>query len=96
MAAGSSELLALNAEWDEMLLAAFSDGRIDVLHAASDSDITNLGGRGGHEVRTWVAALAAQSSAGPYLATKEFYAAIPEWIAGMGLLTATTRPTAVA
>ena len=44
-------------------------------------------GGGGHEVRTWVATLAALGAG--YAAEELFYEPIDEWIAGMGLLCAT-------
>ncbi|GKY88273.1 2,3-dihydroxyphenylpropionate/2,3-dihydroxicinnam ic acid 1,2-dioxygenase [Sinisalibacter aestuarii] len=87
MRAGNSKLLPLDPAWDRMLLDAFLAGKLDVLDDTSDRSITETGGRGGHEVRTWVAALAAM---GPGYAARElFYEPIDEWITGMGILSAT-------
>lgn len=92
MAEGKSSLLPANPAWDRMILDAFRAGDLTVLDDASDQAIAQTGGRGGHEVRTWVAALAAL---GPnYSATEIFYAPIDEWITGMGILRATPAETA--
>jgi 2,3-dihydroxyphenylpropionate 1,2-dioxygenase len=86
MARKQSTLLPANPEWDRMILDALSVGDLSVLDQASHAAITTTGGRGGHEVRTWVAALAAL---GPdYAATELFYETVEEWITGMGILQA--------
>ena len=83
---GTSKLLPLNPEWDNMLLEAFKTGNISVLDETTDADLTATGGRGGHEVRAWVAALAAM---GPnYKSDVLFYETIGEWLTGMGIMTA--------
>jgi 2,3-dihydroxyphenylpropionate 1,2-dioxygenase len=87
MAVGQSCLLPANAEWDRRLLDAFLAGNLSVLDQVPDALITQTGGRGGHEARAWIAALAAL---GPgYLATELFHEVIDEWITGMGILQAT-------
>lgn len=86
MARRQSSLLPANPEWDRMVLDALLTGNLSVLDEATHDSITGSGGRGGHEVRTWVAALAAL---GPdYAATELFYEAVDEWITGMGILQA--------
>lgn len=86
MARKQSSLLPANPVWDRMVLDALSTGDLSVLDRASNAAICETGGRGGHEVRTWVAALAAL---GPgYVATELFYEAVDEWITGMGVLQA--------
>lgn len=86
MAAGKSKLLPLDPAWDRKLMDAFVSGDLSVLDGSTDEEITAVGGRGGHEIRTWVAALAA---IGPnYEARELFYEPINEWIAGMGMLRA--------
>lgn len=87
MAVGQSSLLPANAEWDRGLMDAFVSGDLSVLDHMSDPDITQTGGRGGHEARAWIAAL---SALGPnYTATELFYEVVDEWITGMGILQAT-------
>ncbi|MEW5423340.1 3-carboxyethylcatechol 2,3-dioxygenase [Amorphus sp. 3PC139-8] len=87
MAAGTSPLLPLDPSWDRMLLDAFLTRNLDVLDSSPDEEITGTGGRGGHEIRTWFAALAALGDG--YRAEELFYEPISEWIAGMGMIRAT-------
>lgn len=86
LAAGRSEILPLNPEWDRRLMAAFVAGNLSVLDASPDEEITRTGGRGGHEVRSWVAALAAMGEG--YKGEELFYEPIDEWITGMGIMAA--------
>lgn len=86
MAAGTSKLLPLDPGWDRSLMDAFLAGNVSVLDTVSDDEIVAVGGRGAHEIRTWVATLAAL---GAYRAEELFYEPINEWIAGMGVLKAT-------
>lgn len=87
MAVGRSSLLPANAEWDRKLLDAFMAGDLSVLDQVPDAAISHAGGRGGHETRAWIAALA---TLGPnYSATELFYEVVDEWITGMGILQAT-------
>ncbi|WP_193176622.1 3-carboxyethylcatechol 2,3-dioxygenase [Oricola nitratireducens] len=86
VAAGTSKLLPLNAAWDRKLMDAFVAGDLRILDESSDEEITATGGRGGHEVRTWIAALAALGQ--EYRPNELFYEAIDNWITGMGVLTA--------
>lgn len=96
MVAGTSTLRPLNPAWDLALLDAFAAGDLTTLDGLGDEAISGIGGRGAHEVRAWIAALAAQAATGAYAATLEFYAPIDEWITGMGILTALARPAATA
>jgi len=86
MADGTSKLLPLDAEWDQMLLDAFTTGNLSVLDGTTDEELTATGGRGGHEVRAWVAALAAMGA--NYQSEVLFYEVINEWLTGMGVMTA--------
>lgn len=85
MAAGISKLLPLAPKWDRFLMNAFVSGNVSVLDAVSDNEITRVGGRGAHEIRSWVATLAAMGS---YRGEELFYEPINEWIAGMGMMRA--------
>lgn len=87
---GVSELLPLDPEWDRMLMDALVAGRLDVLDDWTDARISETGGRGGHEVRSWFAALAALGEG--YRGEELFYEPIAEWITGMGIMAA--RPAA--
>jgi 2,3-dihydroxyphenylpropionate 1,2-dioxygenase len=86
-AAGQSKLLPLDSAWDKMLLDGFSTGDLTVLDGQDDDTITKTGGRGGHEVRCWIAALAALGQG--YKSEVLFYEPIPEWLTGMGIMVAT-------
>lgn len=86
LAAGTSSLLPLNPEWDRKLLEAFNGGNLSVLDETPDDKLTGVGGRGGHEVRTWIAALAALGAG--YRSDVLFYEPVNEWITGMGIMTA--------
>ena len=89
MAAGGSTLLRACADWDRTLLDAFAVGNLEVLDGVSDAEISGTGGRGGHEVRAWVAALAALREG--YECTEIFHEVIDEWITGMAILFATNN-----
>lgn len=84
------ETLPLDREWDEGLIADFAAGRLDRFETMSDAEISEKGGRGGHEIRAWIAAFAAMQAIGPYQATRHYYHPIDEWIAGMGIVSART------
>lgn len=86
-AAGQSKLLPLDTGWDKMLLDAFTACDLTALDASDDDTISHTGGRGGHEVRCWIAALAALGQG--YSSEVLFYEPIPEWLTGMGIMTAT-------
>jgi len=86
-AAGQSKLLPLDVEWDKRLVDGFASGDLTVLDGLDDETITRTGGRGGHEVRCWIAALAALGQG--YRSDVLFYEPIPEWLTGMGIMTAT-------
>lgn len=87
LAAGQSKLLPINSDWDRMLLDAFVARDLTVLDADDEDTISQTGGRGGHEVRCWLAALAALGEG--YNSEILLYEPIPEWLTGMGIITAT-------
>lgn len=90
-AAGTATIAPLNPVWDQDLMALLAAGDLRPLDAWSNTDVAAQAGHSGHEVRTWIAAYAALSTAGPYDVTHSFYRPIPEWIAGFGITTAATR-----
>ena len=83
-----SAALPLNPEWDRDLLQRFKHADFDYLAAMSSEEIRRDGGRGGQEIRAWMAAFAALSAFGEYDAEIQYYEPIQEWIAGMGMMTA--------
>lgn len=84
---GTSELLPLNPAWDRAVLAKLAAADFHGLAALDDESITREGGRGGHEIRTWIAGCAAMSALGPYRAELHYYRDIAAWIAGFGVMT---------
>jgi 2,3-dihydroxyphenylpropionate 1,2-dioxygenase len=89
--AGTATIRELNPEWDEALMAALASGDLSPLDAMTADQMAADAGNSAHEVRTWVAAFAALSAAGPYEVGYSFYRPIREWIAGFGVMTAATR-----
>jgi 2,3-dihydroxyphenylpropionate 1,2-dioxygenase len=72
-------------------MASMAEGDLASLDSLSDDELTHLAGRGGHEVRTWVAAYAAAGVAGAHVNRNIFYRDIPQWNAGMGIAAAEAR-----
>ncbi|WP_431970076.1 3-carboxyethylcatechol 2,3-dioxygenase [Nocardia sp. bgisy134] len=90
-AAGSTGMIPINPEWDSQLLDLLQHND---LAAFDDWTVEWMGREGGgsaHEVRTWIAAYAALAASGDYELGYRFYEAIPEWIAGFAVTTATGR-----
>ncbi|MGD9942265.1 MAG: 3-carboxyethylcatechol 2,3-dioxygenase [Burkholderiaceae bacterium] len=91
---GKGPCRPLNPDWDESVMALLAGGRFDTLCEWSDEFIDAQGGRGGHEIRTWVAAFAALHELGACQVDYRYYRAIPAWIAGMGMVAARALPNA--
>ena len=85
LARGEGDSLALAPDWDRDFMDHMARGDIGYLDGATESEITQVAGCGGNEVRTWVAAYAALSAAGPYTADNLYYHDISHWNAGMGI-----------
>lgn len=83
-----SAALPLNPEWDKDLLQRFKNADFNYLAQMTNDEIRRDGGRGGQEIRAWIAAFAALSAYGEYDAEIHYYEPIQEWIAGMGMMTA--------
>lgn len=88
---GTSSCLPLNPDWDQRFLDLIAAREFDRIRQLGDEEITAQGGRGGHEIRTWVAAAAAINAVGSYASTLRFYRAIPAWMAGFAVMTATVN-----
>ncbi len=58
----------------------------DTLQQMTDDAITANGGCGGHEIRTWIMAAAAAEALGIASYEVLHYRAIPEWVAGYGIM----------
>lgn len=89
LAAGDmSVAVPLNPEWDRALLDTLAKADFAAIEAMTEADIRRDGGRGGQEVRSWMAAFAALHELGEYHMTTHCYEAISEWIAGFGIVSA--------
>jgi len=87
-ARNESPLTPLNEAWDRTFMDHLAHDRRDVLAAMQDADITREGGRSGHEIRAWLAALAAVRACGPTTIEQSVYVKAPEWIVGYGVMRA--------
>lgn len=89
LAAGDKSVsVPLNPQWDEQLLEKFKNADFAALENMTEDEIRREGGRGGQEVRTWMAAFAALEAVGDYEMTLHCYEPISEWIAGFGIVSA--------
>ena len=89
--AGDSPCLAPSPKWDHEFTQMLARGSIDDVDSWKDEEISSVGGSGAHEVRTWIAALAAQSMSGSYDVKVEYYEVVREWLTGMCVMTAAQR-----
>lgn len=85
-AAGTSPCTPVSETWDREFLARLCARDFAALTGYTDDEITRDAGRGGHEVRSWIAVAAAMHALGAAAPTVEFYAPIPVWVAGFGVL----------
>src|SRR6478735_4007638 len=90
-AAGEGNLKALNPDWDNTFLDQLAANDLDAIDAYTNDSIKELGGQSGQEIRNWIAAYSALSTAGPYDITYRYYRPIPEFIAGFSVTTAQPR-----
>ena len=89
LAAGDTSVsVPLNRDWDLALLEKFENADFPALEAMTEAEIRRDGGRGGQEVRAWMAAFAALHEVGHYEMTTHCYEDISEWIAGFGIVSA--------
>ena len=88
--AGEGPCRPLNPGWDRDFLAILRGGDLARLDALDTDAVREAAGRGANEALCWAAAFGALSAAGPHLVEREFYEAIPGWIAGMAM--AAARP----
>lgn len=85
-AAGTSACTPVDEAWDRAFLARILARDFAALARYTDEEITRDAGRGGHEVRCWIATAAAMHALGAPAPTLELYAPIPVWVAGFGVL----------
>ena len=87
-AAGSTAMIPINPAWDNQLLDILESGSLAELDSWTVEWMGAEGGGSAHEVRTWIAAFASLAATGGYRLDSRFYEAIPEWIAGFAVATA--------
>ena len=85
LAAGNAAFKPLNPAWDARWMDAMQSGSIDALMGMSEEGISSEAGLSAHESKTWLVARAALP-AGPLSVELRHYQAIPELIAGFGLM----------
>ena len=88
LASGGSTMKALNPAWDQRWMDAMAgdDMALTRLCALSEASIAEEGGRSAHESKSWLVARGALGSHGAPTCTLRHYQAIPEYIAGFGIL----------
>jgi 2,3-dihydroxyphenylpropionate 1,2-dioxygenase len=87
MTAGTWTGRALNPDWDRRITQALIDGDWPTLEGLTQDDVLRDAGRGGQEVRTWVAAFATLApDAWPLEVSHRFYREVPQWNAGFGIV----------
>ncbi|WP_425310526.1 3-carboxyethylcatechol 2,3-dioxygenase [Ammonicoccus fulvus] len=90
-AAGTATIRDLNPEWDQAFMGDCASGDVGRFDAYVADEMAEQAGHSSHEVRAWVAAFSALAAAGAYAIGERFYRPIPEYIAGFGVMTATTE-----
>jgi 2,3-dihydroxyphenylpropionate 1,2-dioxygenase len=85
IADGKASSEPLNEEWDKLVLDVFRSGDLSVVDGWANDWFLAEGGSAAHEMRTWIAAYSALSTAGPYRMVVDHYWPVPTWGAGFGV-----------
>lgn len=85
LAAGDPSIRPLAPQWDAQWMQAIESGRFDDL-VLGEASMTRIAGRSAHESKTWVVGRAALAKDQPTIRQQRWYRAIPEFIAGFGIL----------
>lgn len=93
-AAGDTTHQQINPEFDADVMATLAGGDLASTDGWANTWVEETGGHSAHEIRTWVAAFAALSTAGPYRVTGQAYWPVKEWMTGFGLMTAVSEARA--
>ena len=89
-AAGTTTMIPINPAWDNRLLDIIESRELEKFDNWTAEDMAAEAGGSAHEVRTWIAAFASLAATGTnYRLNCRFYEAIPSWIAGFAVATAT-------
>jgi len=91
--AGEGPCQPLNPAWDAEFMDILRNGDFSRSDALDTAAVRDAAGRGANEVLSWIAAFGALSVGGRYEVEREFYEAIPGWIAGMAMIAARQADT---
>lgn len=86
LAAGNASMKSLNPQWDRRWMDALEAGDLDALCGWSEDSIERDAGLSAHESKAWLVARAALPAHAPLQRTLRYYRAIPELIAGYGVM----------
>jgi 2,3-dihydroxyphenylpropionate 1,2-dioxygenase len=86
LAAGDASMKPLNTEWDRRWMDAIASGELQALTRLTEDSIERDAGLSAHESKTWLAARAALPHDTALPCPLHYYRAIPEYIAGYGLV----------
>ena len=88
LAAGESSMKPLNPQWDRRWMDAMEGdaNALDGLCAMSEDSIERDAGMSGHESKSWLVARSVLAAGKPTKCSLRHYQAIPEYIAGFGLM----------
>jgi 2,3-dihydroxyphenylpropionate 1,2-dioxygenase len=92
-ASGTTDMKQLNPEWDARWMNALESGELDRLEQLREESIQQDAGLSAHESKTWLVARAALPTNRRLPCTLRYYKAIPELIAGYGVLFLHTTDT---
>lgn len=85
IADGRASGAPLNQEWDQMLLEVFRSGELGQVDKWDNDQFIVEGGSAAHEMRSWIAAYSALSTAGTYNMVVDRYWPVETWGAGFGI-----------
>lgn len=88
LASGQSAMKPLNPAWDRRWMDSMAgdNAALDALCALSEDSISQEGGRSAHESKSWLVARSALPGVSAPRCIQRHYQAIPEYIAGFGLM----------
>lgn len=88
LAEGSSTIKPINPEWDRRWMDALAGTKtdLDALCGMSEDSIERDGGLSAHESKSWLVARSALTEGQALTCSLRYYQAIPEYIAGFGVM----------
>lgn len=90
VADGGAPADALNEQWDTLVLDVLRSGDLTPVDAWENGWFMAEGGSAAHEMRSWIAAYAALSTAGSYRMEVDHYWAVERWASGFAIQAAVT------